>query len=84
MGLIKMMSVPGTGLPPSIGFEYQERPLNYGILGDINEPMLALALADIENSSSKISDIKSKSAKIFKLLMDSNDFNPLEGGMIID
>ena len=78
------VAVPGTGLPPSIGFEYQERPLNYGILGDINEPMLALALADIENSSSKISDIKSKSAKIFKLLMDSNDFNPLEGGMIID
>ena len=78
------VAVPGTGLTPSIGFEYQERPLNYGILGDINEPMLALALADIENSSSKISDIKSKSAKIFKLLMDSNDFNPLEGGMIID
>ena len=59
------VAVPGTGLPPSIGFEYQERPLNYGILGAINEPMLALALADIENSSSKISDIKSKSAKIF-------------------
>ncbi|MGC1205114.1 MAG: S41 family peptidase, partial [Flavobacteriaceae bacterium] len=28
-------AVPGTGLIPSIGFEYSERPLNYGILGDV-------------------------------------------------
>ena len=78
------ITVPGSGLTPSIGFEYEERPLNFGVLGDVDEPMLALALADIENSTSRASEIKSKSTKTFKLLMDSNDFNPLEGGMIID
>ncbi|GAA4961060.1 S41 family peptidase [Algibacter aquimarinus] len=78
------VAVPGTGLPPSIGFEYNERPLNYGVLGDVTEPMLAIALADIENSTSKIFEIKSKPRLQFKLLKDSNDFNPHEGGMIID
>lgn len=78
------IAVPGTGLPPSIDFDYQENPLLYGILGDINEPMLALALADIENSTAKASEIKSKSTQAFKLIMDSNDLNPFEGGMIID
>lgn len=78
------IAVPGSGLPPSFGFKYQENPLNYGILGDANEPMLAIALADIENSSSRISEIKSKAEQPFKLLMDSNDLNPLEGGMVID
>ncbi|MEP3838450.1 MAG: S41 family peptidase [Algibacter sp.] len=77
-------TVPGDGLPPSIGFEYLENPLNYGILGDVNEPMLALALADIEDSMAKFSVIKSKSSQSFKLLMDSNELNPLDGGMIID
>ena len=76
--------VPGTGLTPSLGFEYQEYPLNYGVLGDVNEPLLALALADIENSIGKFSAIKSKPKKSFKLLKDSNDFNPLEGGMLIE
>ncbi|KAA5823526.1 peptidase S41 [Algibacter amylolyticus] len=77
-------TVPGDGLPPSIGFEYDENPLNYGVLGDVNEPMLALALADIEDSMAKFQAIKSKSAQSFKLLMESNELNPLEGGMIID
>lgn len=78
------VSVPSTGLPPSINFEYQENPINFGVLGDVNEPMLALALADIENSTGRASEIKSESAQAFKLLMDSNDLNPHEGGMIID
>lgn len=78
------IAVPGSGLPPSFGFEYEERPLNYGVLGDVNEPMLAIAIADIENSSGRISEIKSKSKQSFKLIMDSNDLNPREGGMIID
>lgn len=77
-------TVPGTGIPPSIGFEYEERPLNYGIIGDVNEPMLALALADIENSMSKFTRIKSKTGLTFKIIKDSNDLFPLEGGMYID
>lgn len=77
-------SVPSTGLTPSLGFEYRESPINFGVLGDVNEPMLAMALADIENQSVKISDIKSKSNPSFKLVMDSNVLNPLEGGLLID
>ncbi|MFS4483213.1 S41 family peptidase [Hyunsoonleella sp. 2307UL5-6] len=78
-------SVPGTGLVPSIGFEYEERILNLGILGDENEPMLALALADIENSTAKRGNIKAQP----KLVLDkmAEDFNALpfeEGGMIAD
>ena len=78
------VSVPGTGLTPTVGFDYQESPFNYGTIGDVNEPMLALALADIENAIGKFTDIKSKSKLSFKLIKDSNDLNPYEGGMIID
>ena len=77
-------AVPGTGLIPSIGFEYSERPLNYGVLGDVNEPMLALALADIENSTGKTIKIKSEDKTPLRLIKDSYDFNPVKGGMIID
>ena len=75
--------VPGTGLVPSIGYEYREDPQNFGILGNREEPMLALALADIENSTAKANKIKSK-AKNIELISDSNEFNPREGGMHID
>ena len=75
--------VPGTGLVPSIGYEYREDPQNFGILGNREEPMLALALADIENSTAKANKIKSK-AKNIELISDSNEFNPREGGMQID
>lgn len=75
--------VPGTGLIPSIGYEYREDPLNFGVLGDQEEPMLALALADIENSTAKANIIKSKT-RSFKLVSDSNEFNPREGGKHID
>ncbi|TBN04756.1 peptidase S41 [Hyunsoonleella flava] len=78
-------AVPGTGLPPSIGFEYEERPLNLGVLGEVNEPMLALALADIENSTSKRNLIKEKPVLLAKSEIDSNDFLPFEkGGLIAD
>lgn len=75
--------VPGTGLVPSFGYDYKEDPLNLGVLGDQEEPMLALALADIQNATAKASKIKSK-AKSFKLILDSNEFTPREGGMHID
>jgi len=77
-------AVPGTGLPPSIGYEYDENPLNYGVLGDPEEPMLALALADIESSTGKAAIIKSQASPTLKLMMDSNDLSPLEGGMVIE
>jgi len=40
--------VPGTGLTPDI--ELSENPYNLGTLGDINEPLLARAIADIRGT----------------------------------
>jgi C-terminal processing protease CtpA/Prc len=77
-------SVPGSGLIPSIGFEIDEDPFNYGVLGDVNETLLAAALADIENSSGKLATIKSKPKVQIKSIKDSNDFYPYKGGMLID
>ncbi|WP_136481859.1 S41 family peptidase [Cognatitamlana onchidii] len=75
--------VPGTGLTPSFGYDYNEDPTNFGILGDAEEPMLALALADIDNATAKASKIKTR-AKNIEPIANSNDFNPYEGGMYID
>ena len=77
-------AVPGSGLPPSIGYKYDENPFNYGVLGDSQEPMLALALADIESATGKASFIKSQASPPLKLMLDSNDFSPLDGGMVIE
>ena len=77
-------AVPGSGLTPSLGFELDEDPFNYGVLGDVNETLLAAALADIENSTGKLSIIKSIPKISLKRIKDSNDFNPFEGGMLID
>lgn len=77
-------SVPGTGLVPSLGFEVEEDPFNYGVLGDVNETLLAAALADIESSTGKLTVIKSRAKTPLKHVKDSNDFNPFEGGMLID
>lgn len=79
-------SVPPFGLAPTNGFEYEERPLNYGIIGNANEPMLAIALADIENNIGKISRIKGtfQNPILSKKMFDSNELNPREGGMLID
>lgn len=78
-------SVPGTGLTPTSGFEYEERPLNLGDIGNMNEPMLGIALADIENASGKKRTIKQKPAIFSATDMHSNDFLPFEkGGMIAD
>ena len=40
--------VPSNGIAPTIGFDFRENPSNMGVLGDTNEPLLALALADIQ------------------------------------
>lgn len=77
-------SVPGTGLIPSVGFEIEENPFNYGVLGDIEETLLAAALADIENATGKLFTIKSRAKTSLKHIKDSNDFIPFEGGMLVD
>ena len=70
--------VPSSGLVPTI--ELEENPFNYGVLGNENEPLLAAAIANILGTGR----ISSPVLHNIELVKDSNDFNPLEGGMIID
>lgn len=78
------VKVPSTGLVPNI--EFTESALNYGVIGDENEPFLATALAEIANDTGKLNSLKLELEKFtpLQLLKDSNDFNPFEGGMILD
>ena len=48
------------GLKPSDGFELTEDGLNMGVLGDSNEPLLALALNDIIGNSARLPIITPK------------------------
>ena len=48
------------GLNPSDGFELTEDVLNMGVLGDTNEPLLALALNDIIGNSARLPIITPK------------------------
>jgi len=75
-------SVPSTGLNPTPGFELEESPFNYGVLGDVDEPLLARAIADILGTGRSFD--RSSTVDI-KIVGDSNDFLPFnKGGMIID
>ncbi len=77
------IKVPSTGLIPDI--EFRESALNYGTIGDINEPFLAAALAQIGNNTTKLNILKAQSDAFNKdILKDSNDFINHKGGMIID
>ncbi|MGF1557091.1 S41 family peptidase [Paucihalobacter sp.] len=77
------VEVPATGIVPDILL--RESPRNFGILGDVNEPLLAAALADIEGlgrgfpiSLETLSpiDYKSKDDKFTdKLLISPENFN---------
>lgn len=73
-------NVPSSGLIPTAGFELQENPFNYGVLGDENEPLLAVALANILGSGR----ISLPVFPNIELIGDSNDFLPFEKGMFID
>ena len=46
--------VPATGLVPTLGFDKNENYLNFGVLGDVNEPLLATAIADIQASNGRV------------------------------
>ena len=48
------------GLNPSDGFELNEDVLNMGVLGESNEPLLALALNDITGNSARLPIITPK------------------------
>lgn len=58
--------VPSSGLEPDTTFEVIERPTNFGVLGDVSEPLLARAIQHIsgfgrftESTSRQLPEIKS-------------------------
>lgn len=69
------------GLTPDI--ELNENYLNLGVIGDVNETLLAAALAAIENTG-KLMDIKAKTKPSLRLIKDSNSFIPFNNDMHID
>ena len=69
-------AVPPTGLIPSI--EVKETISNYGVLGDVNEPLLAAALAAIQAGRFAI-DIPGITP-----ILDSNSFKPHSQEMYLD
>ncbi len=70
-------AVPSSGLIPDI--EVLENVYNLGIFGDVNEPLLAAAIANITGSGRT-------SYPVLQFDIKSNDFLPFEkgGGMYID
>jgi len=69
-------AVPSTGMIPTV--EVNENVSNYGVLGDINEPLLAAALAAYQTGRFTI-DVQGISPVI-----DSNSFIPHSQEMYID
>ncbi len=80
------ISVPKTGLPPNIS--YFEDVFNLGTIGNVNEPMLAIALENILGRTLKSSSSSTKkqlrNAPTAFPILNKDDFNTNEGGMFID
>jgi C-terminal processing protease CtpA/Prc len=70
--------VPETGLLPDI--ELTESPSNFGILGDINEPLLAEAIQNITSSDRSFGQV----SEITQLREVKQIVAPLEQDMFID
>jgi C-terminal processing protease CtpA/Prc len=69
------------GLTPDI--ELRESYLNLGVLGDINEKLLAAAISEIENSG-KLFNLKAESKPELKKVMDSNEMIPFGNDMHVE
>ncbi|WP_242119353.1 S41 family peptidase [Aestuariivivens sediminicola] len=70
------------GLTPDITLE--EDYLNLGVLGDPDEPLLAAALAEIENSTGKLSNIKSQAPIPLTIVKKFKNGPRFDNGMYID
>ncbi len=71
------VAVPGTGLVPNITL--LESPRNFGTLGDINEPLLAAALSEIQGLGRL-----SQQNRVIRSIKTSINIDPIEEGMYID
>jgi C-terminal processing protease CtpA/Prc len=71
------LAVPGNGLAPDITLV--ESPRNFGTLGDVNEPLLAAAIADIEGTGRF-----SQQQIDFRAIKTNLNISPLEEEMYLD
>lgn len=71
------VEVPSTGLPPDTGLTEVAR--NYGVLGDVNEPLLAAAILDIQGLGRY-----SQPQTEFRPLKRDVNLKPFEDKMYID
>ena len=71
--------VPSNGLIPNI--ELSETPYNLGILGNINEPLLAAAIANITTADRSLNETIEEGPRPLKL---ERFLSPLEQDMYID
>jgi carboxyl-terminal processing protease len=69
------------GLTPDI--ELKESYLNLGVIGDVNEKLLAAAISEIENSGKWV-DLKAESKPELKKVLDSNDMIPFGNDMYVE
>ncbi len=72
------VEVPSNGLMPDI--ELLETPRDFGVLGDVNEPLLAAAILDIQNSTRSFIT----NSDGYRAIKNNVDFKPFEDGMYID
>jgi C-terminal processing protease CtpA/Prc len=70
--------VPSNGLTPTI--QLIESPINFGILGDINEPLLAAAISDISGTGRLFYNANTD----YFAIDNKVDFNPFESEMYIE
>ena len=71
------VAVPGNGLAPDITL--LESPRNFGILGNINEPLLAAAIADIQGLGRF-----TQQNNILKPITTDINIKPFEDGMFLE
>ncbi len=74
---VNNVAVPSDGLPADI--EYTEVARNYGILGDINEPLLAAAIIDIQG----LGRLSQPETDLTPLTKDAN-LKPFEQGLYLN
>lgn len=72
------VSVPSSGLTPTISLK--ENPANYGVLGDVNEPLLAAALQHITENGR----VAFPEPNNFQRLKRDMNHNAFEKGMYLD
>ncbi|MBR9756576.1 MAG: peptidase S41 [Algicola sp.] len=70
--------VPSSGLTPNI--EITETPNNYGVLGDVNEPLLAAAIADILGTGR----MAPNTSKVQKPILTRINLSSFEDMMFLD